>query len=413
MNIESSMRAVPPPIPESAKKKGPPPIPEAAMKKGPPPIPAEALKKGPPPIPMAERRKFENLQDKDVVEAFEVPGFAGLDIVATLEKKEERKGKAENKNEDNLIIDPETGLVGVLDGLGGEGKGDLASKAAERAIPEAFKALAPEIGKMDGSEIQKRLVEQQLAKLGNPELRPQVTEMIEGILSSDPKIGKKALALVEAVRAANAAVKETGGKTTATVGMVHEAPDGKRYAIVAGLGDSPAFKRRANGEVVQIIEEDSALNGLTRAGFLKPEMLAEMKQDPDKKIDIPLNLTVIQALGGGEEQLKQFEAKGVKSIPMNYKGLKRAMVASLGSEVFEPTLAVRRLDEGDELIIGTDIFDNFEDQKTDTMDGARINASMQGKTQKERLNNLRKASKVGAKDDDAAIVIVKPKSKTS
>ncbi|MCE9585742.1 SpoIIE family protein phosphatase [Candidatus Uhrbacteria bacterium] len=414
MNLEQSMRAVPPPIPESARKKGMPPIPEAAKKKsGPPPIPDAARKKS---IELAHKNmEAREVQEQDVIEAFEVQGFNGLEVMATIEKKDERKGSPENHNEDNVIVDPETGLLGVLDGLGGEGQGDLASKAAERAIPEGYKKAAAEIGKLDNQEVQRRLVEQQIKKIGNPEARIQVTNMVEQMLSLDPKMAKKALALIESLRGANAAVLESGGKTTATVGFIHETPSGEKYAIVANLGDSMAFKRRKNGEMVPITQEDSALNSLTQSGALTPELLAKMKSDPKAKHPIPLSLEVIQAMGGGEQELKQFQAKGVKEIPMSYGLLKRAMVASLGSQVFEPSLGIRRLEEGDELILGTDgLVDKFEDPNTEDTNYAELSAAMSGKTSKEQMDNLRKESKkriTYKKDDDIAIVRAKVQKK--
>ncbi|MCR4311402.1 MAG: hypothetical protein NUV54_02445, partial [Candidatus Taylorbacteria bacterium] len=69
---------------------------------------------------LLETREPGELQEPDVVEAFEIKGFPGLEVVATLEAKNARKKDKEmgkqNRNQDNIIADPETGLLGVLDG---------------------------------------------------------------------------------------------------------------------------------------------------------------------------------------------------------------------------------------------------------------------------------------------------------
>lgn len=413
---------VPPPIPEDAKRpklevvKGPPPIPEDAKRM------AEGAKRNtPPPIPAGIReasiRKSRELiaskdvQKHDVVEAFDVQGFEGLSISATLEKKDERKGDTENNNEDNVLLDAETGLFGVLDGLGGEGSGDKASKAAEANIPNHYKAAMAEITKMDGKTLQDALVNQQLAKLNNSAARASVTEMTEGILLQDMAMGKKALALLESIRRTNDNVKESGGKTTATIGLVHKTPDGKRYAVIGNIGDGAAFKRRENGEIVQLTEEDSALNTLKRAGIVDEAMFEQMKAKPSENFPVPLTLESIQALGGGEEQLKQFQAKGVKSLPMSYKKLKLAMTAALGSESFEPSLIIRELRQGEELILGTDgLVDKLEDPVTEEIDYNLMKSGAAGSTMSERISNLRKTAKDNTKslkkDDDIGIIAV-------
>jgi|GEM_PF-1147139 len=434
----------PPPIPlealgieeitdavETVKPEGPPPIPEAAKRKGPPPIP-KAVREA---SIEAARKQMENIQEQDVVSAFEVRGFQGLEVAATLEKKKERLGSPENHNEDNILIDPETGLVGVLDGLGGEGEagaGARASKAAELVIPEAYKQAKEEISKIDATEVQKRLVEQQLTKSGNPESRKEITILTEQLIELDPRMAKEALALIESIRGANDAVKDSGGKTTALISKMHETPDGRRFALIANVGDCVAYKQRASGEILQITEEDSALNSLKRAGVLDEDLLGRMKQDKTKNFPIPLTLKVIRMMGGDEQQLKQFESKGVKSLPLSFKTLKRAMVAGLGGEVFEPSLTVRELRKGESLFFVTDgESDVVEDPITGEVDTEQVLKDMaterlqsffdpQGNVDMnrlkkhvmslpltERLNNMRSAAaKRETKDDDVGITAI-------
>lgn len=351
------------------------------------------------------------LQEKDVVEAFEMQGFEGLKISATLEKKDARKEAAGERNEDNIIANAETGLIGVLDGLGGEGEkgaGAKASVGAEVEIPNAYKKALSRIKTLDGADIQKELVENQLAGLGATDAaivmnaRKGLTDMMEGAMLKSPEMCKKALALLEAISQANGKVAETGGKTTACVGFVHKAPDGTHWAVVANIGDSAAYKRRANGELVPLTDEDSFFNLLRDAGTLPPETMAAMKAKPDEKFPIPFTESVIKALG------KEYAPFLGKRMPFSYKTLKLMMVKSMGAETSQAKLAIRRLEPGDSLIMATDgVVDKFEDPNTDETNLAELAKAFSGSTQTERLNHLRKASKgrtTYKKDDDIAIV---------
>lgn len=387
----------PPPVPLAAlrqsgieQKKGPPPIPEAAKKPkagGPPPIPTN--------IREASIKQFKQriegmeIQKQDVVEAFEAQGFDGLTVVATLEKKNERKGIPDDFNQDNILLDPKNGLFGVLDGLGGEGSGDKASKAASEMIPKNYEEATKLLTGLDSKDIQDRLIAQMVKKIGvdTPGVSIEVTKQVEAILTevNDPRFGKKALALIESIRQSNGAVRESKGKTTATIGMVHHTPDGRRFAVIANIGDGAAFKRRANGEIIQLTEEDSALNALKNAGILKEDTLQEMKQNPDKPFP-PTN--------------------------KSYKQLKLAMASALGSSSsFEPSLVVRTLRPGEELILGTDgLVDKLEDPDTEELDTGLMNKGLQGATATERMNNLRKTAKDNKRslkqDDDIAVISV-------
>ena len=342
----------------------------------------------PPPIPEAARRlRLESipstteLQNQDVVEAMEVNGFAGLHVCATLEKKDKRKlgGKELGANQDSVILDPETGLVGVSDGLGGEGQGDKASEEASLSFPSAFIAAEHRLKKASIADLQKRLVDQQMRRMSNRGKEKQITTMVEQMLVSDPTMARKAAALLESFRVINESVKETAGKATATVGFVHQLPNGDRYAVVASVGDSTAYKRRKNGEMLAMNEEDSLLSTLLGSGMLKPERLAQMKNDENETVEIA-------------------------GKPMTYKNLKRQMVAALGSNTFEPSLVVRKLEPGDSLIFATDgMVDKFEDPTTEETDLNAVAITYDtGKTPRERLDALRKEAKkrVTYKDDD-------------
>lgn len=358
------------------------------------------------------------IQSKDVVPAFEIQGFDGLEVTATLEKKSERKGK-EAKNEDNVILDPETGLMGVLDGLGGEGSGDKASMSAERNLPAHFKKGAEAMQKKGVAEVVKGLVESQMTRVSeSPADRERVTKQMEDIMVLDPKMGRKALLLLEAMKATNEDVKDSKGKTTACVGFIHKAPNGESYAVVANIGDSAAYKRRKDGSLVELTKEDSLLNVLQSSGSLTPELFQKMKASPKEKMPIPLSLELVQAAGGGKADFEKMQANNIKSLPMSYEKLKKSMVGALGSSGMEAALTVRRLDPGDELIMVTDgVADYFEDMSSETLDTKALADALEDSgTGTERLNYLRETAKRRsqqaeyahkAEGDDIAIIKAK------
>lgn len=374
-------------------------------------------------IEAAEVREPGELQLNDVVPPFEVHGFSGVQVVATLEKKNSRKGKDAERNEDNIIADPETGIVGVLDGLGSEGEvgaGAKASMAAEAAIPAAYTAALAENRRKGVGDIAGQIVGQQLARLNiaDPGLRAaklkELSGMFEEVVARDPELGRKAAALVESIRRANEAVLATGdektrGKTTACIGMVHKGPDGKSYAIVASIGDSVAFKRRGStGEMIPLTEEDSLLSIMKSAGAISAEQLAMMKSEPKKKFNFPISLELVQALGGSQVDYEGFQAKGITQLPLDYGKLKRAMSRSMGANSAEASLTIREMKPGDELIIATDVFDNFENTTTEEPDLPRMAQVAGGAgSQSERVARLREEAKKGPKDDDAALVSAK------
>jgi serine/threonine protein phosphatase PrpC len=365
-----------------------------------------------------EIREPGELQQSEVVEAFKIPGFAGMEVAATLEKKEERKGSPDKRNEDNVLADPETGLVGVFDGLSGEGEagaGARASMDAEHLIPERFAKLLRTPG--DLATMERRLVDHQLNRKNpaTPELRAlyqrQLTEMVEGMMMKDPQMVRKALALIEAIRQTNKDIQKTGGKTTATVGFVHRTPDGQRWAVVASVGDSLAMKRRKNGELVPVTKEDSLLNSLLDSGHLTEEQVHDLQAHLEKEITIPATLEAVYAMGGGPEEFEAMKRQGKEQIPVNYKLLKRAMVAGLGGSNAEPALSVRRLEPGDELIMASDGLTDKYETAEGRMDFEALGREFKGGDVIQDLNSVREAAKskksAAKKDDDIAVVLTK------
>lgn len=356
-------------------------------------------------------------QEHDVVNAFKIDGFKDVSVAATLEKKDERKG-TESLNEDNIIADPKTGLIGVLDGLGGEGEAGAGAKASMRAqelIPKRFAELLGDPNALN--TVEQRLIDHQLNKKNpqTPELKlqyqKQLTEMVEGIILKDPHMARKALALIEAIRQSNRHIEDTGGKTTASVGFIHETPDKERYAVIASIGDSPVMKRRANGELVPITKEDSLLNSLLDSGAITEKKVEELRKTPDKDVPIPITLELIQAMGGGQKEYDALKARGTNKLPISYKKMKSAMIGSMGDATAEASLNIRRLDPGDELIFASDgLTDKYETAEGET-DMDEVEKLFKGTSLTNDLEHARKAAKsktsAAKKDDDIAIITAK------
>ena len=337
-----------------------------------------------------------------MIDAFEIPGFGdSLEVVGTLEKKDSRKESPEDFNQDTLLADPDTGLVGVLDGAGGMGNGDKASKAAERALPGKYKEALAEAP--SGSELQKSLVNQMMQRFDEvPDLQIEMTKRVEAILETDPKLGKKAFAMLEAMKRASPVVKESKGATTAVLSQMHKTKDGRTFAIVVNTGDSGAMKRRVDGSMDEIVPEDSMENLLISKGQLDQELLKKMKKDP--------------------EAFHQFKI-GASTISLNYKKMKVIATGGLGVGEPTPSLSIRLMRPGEELILGTDgLLDKFEDPDTGELDFVEMGIPLADEITeageikqlplKEKMDELRKEAKkriTYKKDDDVGIIGIRVK----
>jgi len=366
------------------------------------------------PEELLEMREPGELQEPDVVPAFEVQGFPGLEVVATLEaknvrKKDKKMGKR-NRNQDNIIADPETGLLGVLDGLGGEGFGDLASKEAESSITKHFADKLKNIMSLDATHVVKRLADAELAYQGQKDfgddldMRIQSIDTIEKIMQKDPLIGKKGLALIEAIKATHVDVKKTKGKSTICVGIIHTTPDGSHWAIIANAGDSGAFLKNENGDVEPLTEEDSLFRYLIKTGALTPELLDEMKsqEEDEKRADN-------EGTNKDAERRRKFPIEVLPGLTKEYTytGLKVRLTQALGGSDPDPSLIFRQLHPGEEILFATDgVIDKFE--QDDQMDWYEMGHGLGGSSQVDQTDALRTKSKKRVseykEDDDIAIV---------
>ncbi|MSR84892.1 hypothetical protein EXS71_00390 [Candidatus Uhrbacteria bacterium] len=340
---------------------------------------------------------LEEIRYKANIPAFWVPGFEGMKVAATIAKKPERRGNRENRNQDNIIVDPKTGLVGVTDGLGEkEGKTEGADASAILAddFPMSYEDALTATSVLDDKELVEQMTALQKQKYGHdfPGLTEELEKRIQGIMKVDPEMARKSFSLMNAAININAKVRETGGKATLCTGLVHTAPDGSKWHISINVGDSRAFKyKQATGEFVQSTIEDSLLNVLLTRGMITPSQLEDLKQNPTATFKI-----------------------GKKEV--TYSELKRSMVACLGGDdqLAIPSLTIRRVKKGDKILLATDGLEKkFRAGDGEEMDlqamseafpqsqssGVKINFPLT-----ESLDMLSQHDKPGAETDDIALV---------
>lgn len=375
-------------------------------------------------VPLTSQNPFEhkrNPQEKqklDVVKAFEIHGFEGLSVAATMEKKDppvyvEDQNTDAIPNQDNILADPNTGLMGVFDGVGGTRAGHLASQRAERVLPGEYEAAQAEIAKLDAAHVAAELADRQRKKLRTLSTRldakkeTELQKYVERIMKHDAELGRNALALLRGIEKANEYVRNTGSETTACVGFVHTSPDGTRWAVTSNIGDSRPFIRKKSGDIVMLNEEDSLMNFWRRSGHLPDELLPLMRKDPDKDFLLQPSEETLQRMGLSKELIAKYRKHG---YPINYNELQGEITNSLGGPYPYASLEITRLESGDELFFATDgLFDKIVDVATDELDMIELSyASGRGKTFPDRLNNLRSAAKNATgtykQDDDIAIV---------
>lgn len=132
-------------------------------------------------------------------------------------------GRQRAANEDAYLVDPDRSLYAVADGMGGHRAGEVASAAA-------IEALAGGVG--------------------------------------------TGMALVDAVASANTRILERAGDDPELAGMgttlTAMTMRGGSTAVLAHVGDSRAYLLR-NGDLVQVTEDHSVVEGLVREGRITPE----------------------------------------------------------------------------------------------------------------------------------------------
>lgn len=370
-----------------------------------------------PTLPPPPEKRTE--QQRDVVEAREVPGFEGLEVAYTLQKKVSSMGK-NVRNDDAALADPETGLLGVFDGLGGVPNSHLASAMAVRELPQIYALTVRQQALVDDEEVMKRLAtkirlrtDENIAQipLENDALitkeEAESTALIAKI-AQDPSLARKTLALCDSLEIANENIAALEVQTTACVSFVHHAEDGKRYFVAANIGDSAALFIHPDRRIEQVTHEDSYQNELMRKGELSRELLLQMKREPHKQFAYPTTNEKGERIYGA----------------LSYFDIMPALTRRLGGGDVLPSISVTELPPHVQVILCTDgVTDKFETKPTSNTTPENVletsfdamalaNVFLLEETLPESINALRTdaAERMSYKtEDDIAIVALKAK----
>lgn len=171
-----------------------------------------------------------------------------------------------NHNDDNYFTDPERGVFGVFDGVGGRPGSDMAAKIAAEEL-------------LDYSSVSE--------SVADPDL---IRQQLVGVLS----------------RADRSIRSQSGPEimTTATVMKLFNDKSGDPHCMVASVGDSRAYLWRDNQLAMLTIDHSSGLTGMTDAGKMRQQSrLAEVTSDRELGLDLARAFynrnAITQVLGGG------------------------------------------------------------------------------------------------------------------
>jgi serine/threonine protein phosphatase PrpC len=158
-------------------------------------------------------------------------------VGSTLKKESRKPNEA---NQDTFLIDTQTDVFAVFDGLGGPASGEKASQSAAMSVQQSFAHFPA----TQDVEVMKRWM---------------------------------AESLIEASRRIQAESMGDRRGTTASVLKLWEGPDGKRQAIIGNVGDSRVYAYRAKtGKLEQLtIDDSSVLTTNANAVNFLPRLFAE------------------------------------------------------------------------------------------------------------------------------------------
>jgi len=171
-------------------------------------------------------------------------------------------GKRRSNNEDAYLLDDETGLYAVADGIGGSEGGEVASRIAVDALAGAVVNLVREKDQTEPLGLLRK------TGLENSVLRQAVT-----IANNE-------------IRHAQAERPELAGMGTTLAMLLFR----EEFACIANVGDSRAYLLRS-GEFKQLTDDHSFVADQLRAGIMTPE---QARTSPYRHV-------ITRALGAADE----------------------------------------------------------------------------------------------------------------
>ncbi|MFA5750374.1 MAG: SpoIIE family protein phosphatase [Candidatus Shapirobacteria bacterium] len=324
--------------------------------------------------PVSTRDNVYNIEKtKNEIEATEITGYTDARVYLGMKNKvtidPDTKQRTINPSEDFVLSSPSYGLTGVEDGVGSSGEEGTevnGLNAAAQASRILSATIADQFGEvldsMGSSETMRALKGVKVLDIPSKINAPQnelhhkntvdAIRTMEQVAASNPKLAKKAAALVKTLEIAQSEVRKTHGQTTACIAI----QEGKQMAI-ANVGDSVAFIQRKDGTFVQITREDNLLNHCLDHNILTTEDLDQMRANPKEKRTIEI----------------EFKGRTIK-MPVNYKILTNHVLKGFGAEDEDatPTLTFVDVEPGDRVLLVTDGIGDKYRNPDGSIDTARL-----------------------------------------
>ncbi len=361
MNPET-LRAIPPPIPEDAKRKGQKPKPKEALgQRKPGPVARETI----------NRLSFRTIESKEATTRLRV----GMTSEAAFDHPD--------RNEDSFFASPKKGLFSVNDGMGGVPAGDVASSiTAEQLTTQAIDESVAEATLPD--ELRKAELIENVFTAGREEIQNRnavqeaMTEMIlrmnrkvEEFCEKDPSVREKALEAYEesfgpydeADERAPGVLRSILESIGSTVSLVKQwrGPDGKDRLTIGQVGDSRVYRLR-NKKLKQLTTDDSHVQILIEEGIKDKDGVPILD---DQDVDRLVPKESVFSLAETRKELRPLRTKYLRSSePYIRLGDIRAMVTQgvgLGSFMkkqletkLKPRVTTDTMENNDIYLLATD-----------------------------------------------------------
>lgn len=375
-------RAIPPPIPDAARRKqaltGP--VPTSLEKKGPPPPPDAALR----------NRTFAQAKAESGPKPF------------TLAVGEATHASPEHpdRNEDSAFFSARRGIAFVADGMGGVPAGELASGIAasvlERSSLEFLEKTARSTEDKSALQLVRRVFE---ADIGTPLTKDAVeaatkqlfvimNEQIEQrVQKSSAALDRTALFLHKTEGATNPIDPATGKVdrsrltpterkrtetramtigTTGSLNKIWRDTEGKPFLTIGNMGDSRTYILR-NGKLAQLSEDHSPLTTLKRLGVTDIDGKALSDEDGTEQ---RISKRTLLELADAHPELRKAASNSLK-IPgdsIELRSIRNIITSALGNGSlnnqlnnieFQPHVSTHEVQEGDLVFTCTDgLIDN-------------------------------------------------------
>lgn len=350
------------------------------------------------------RFNMQELQQNDVVEAVTIEDFhPSADVTVSLEKSNDYKEKVDKPCQDAFVVDSETGLVAVLDGVGSTA-GDRASRRGAETLVKNFKEAKQHIlDRHVTTEVMSERIREFLR-------RDNAQYYVDKFIDIDPTIIHTAYQLAYSFVLTHNEVKASKAATTMDAGLLHTTPDGRTFYIGANAGDSPTYLQHGStGRIEKLTQEDSFLETAIKTGGISPELLEKMKADPNGKHAITLTVDLLKEMGYSNEDAQQ---NAGKAYPTTYRKLKSTLFNGLGGDrPPRPSIIIEEVFPKDRIILVTDgVSDMFESEATGEVQEEEMQAALEGGTDADSVNRLRQIAgtktAVNKDSDDRAIVML-------